>query len=435
MDKHKLLARLLRGFVVTLVIAPIFGAGIAIFTFDWRSFNWIDWLVFSLTVIWYIGSWSNTVNPDFIAFRQWFGYVERRTLRPGPHFVPWFPGIRLRRMYVGMHQFTYQADPNSNKPSYERSGDQIAVRSFDRQKMHTDSTFFFRVPLEDEDQLIHIIESGVPIDDVVELKRWVENGFSTHMLSVFGKHPFDKVIGGKMNEELSKDVNELLQKPDSLFVRCGLFDKSATTFNLEGTGEAYLRIEYVHVSEDLGKRLEEVETSRIGEEANMAAAEVRVKTSKLDADAALNVAMGNAHLVGGVVEIALDQWVAGEAKRMGKTVAEAAALLKKSGAYEWKETALHKLQSQALAGGGTFTRTEQDLNIHSGGEPLGDSNIAGFIGAAGGAAMAIAAAMKGSRADPSGGGSGQGQNPSGTRNKNKKKKNESDEDFKKRYGG
>jgi len=408
------------GFVLSAVVAVsiIIFVGFAY----WESLEWTDWLmVLFITpsiVISLLASWK-IVNPTEVALQQWFG----RLLRGGPvgvepepltskngvfwtglHFVPWFLGMRLRMIPKDQILLLFKRDPN--KPSYEMSGTMFSVRSKDRQKLHIEATFFLRLPYDLVDSLTSIIESGVPIEDVGALREWVKNAFSPDVFAVLGDYDFAEVIGGLKNEDLNKRVNKLLQKPGSLLRRCGLFGNGPDD-DTPGTGEADLKIEYVHVSGPLGERLEQVQTAKLEAEADKEAAIVQ-------AEVAENTARIKARVIGRPVEIMLDEWVVGEAKRMGVDVPAATKALKKDGAYAKKEQTLHELRSRELAGGGTYNKEEIDIN--SGGQPLKDSNMAAFIGTIAGAATAWASAK---------GGGGGGQNPG---NKGKKKKGRPNKD-------
>ena len=260
-----------------------------------RISGWIGLLTSLPIAIWLIISWLNIVNPEEVALRQYFGHVERRKknkepltnsnglLGSGLHFVPWFPGIKLIRTPKKMFNFVYEGDPK--KPSYEISGTQLAVRSRDRQKLGIDVNFFLRFPYKDVDLMILLIESEVPRDDEEALKDWVQQAFATDMVTVFGRYNYEEVMGGLKNADLDKEMNEILQNPKGVFAKCGLCDRNPATINEEGFGEAYLRIEYVHVSGELGKRLELVETAKQEANAKRGVAAVNIETAVLEAEA------------------------------------------------------------------------------------------------------------------------------------------------------
>ncbi len=349
-------------------------------------------VVFLLLIVWGIVSWWNIVNPDEVALRQYFGWLEKKILTSGLHFVPWFPGIKLVRVPKKMFRLLYEKD--GNKPGSVMSGNMMGVRSKDRQKLFIELTVFVRFPYRFVNSLVRIIESGVPLEEGA-LRDWIEDAVAPDVLYTFGQRKYEDVMGGRANEALNTDINERLQKRGSLLRSCGLFGNGPEK-NDPGTGEAFLKIEDVHLSGPLGESLE------------------RVVTAKLEAEASESEAKTKARLIGAPIEIMFEQWIKGEAKRMGVTVPEATKALKDSGAYARKEKELNELRQREMAGGGSYDVEEKNinLNINSGGEPLKDSDMAAFIGTIGGAVAAYGAAK-------GGGSSGGGQ--SGNRREGKKK--------------
>lgn len=364
--------------------------------------------LFLAVVIWLIVSFCNTINPDEVAKLQYFGRLKKKKLTSsngrfgsGLHFVPWFWGIKLVRIPQKKLPQVYKGD--ENKPSWEISGTQLQVRSKDWQKLGIDATFFLGLP-DDDDQIDTIIASGVPINDEEELRKWIERAFSPDLFSVFGQYNYTDVMGGLKNEELSGKVNDLLQKPDSLLCRCGLFDNNPLTTNKPGTGEAYLRIEYVHVSGPVGKNLELIATLQLEAQAEKGAAIVK-------AEAAESIAKAKARIIGRTIELMLDEWFKGEVTRMGlnplnkRDLQKARCALMGTGAYQEKEKELSRLRNREMSkDGGSFD--QKNIDITSGGKPLEGSNIvASIIGTIAGAAAAMTSAKE-DGGNSSGGGSG-----------------------------
>jgi len=241
-----------------------------------------------------------------------------------------------------------------------------------------------------------------------------------------------KQWGGEKNKELSDETNSLLQVTDELLNKAGLFDDDPDSINKIGTGEAYIRVNYVHVSGPLGESLERVATAKLEKEA--ADSEAEILNRRLNRPS----------------EIGLNEWVMGEVARAGKgtpekpaipatattpeipttpavpptpaEIANVVAKLKKGGKnseYAKKERSLQELRSRELSGGGTYDVDQKDININitSGDEPLKDTNIAGIIGTIGGVVAAIAAAKEG------------GENPGNKRKKRKPGEFLSDEEY------
>ncbi len=259
-----------------------------LFALSVLSFGWL-WPSIGLgielasLVYWIIVSWSNIVSPDQVALRQWFGRLEKKIIKSGLCFVPWFPGIKLVRIPKKMFRLLYEKE--DDKPGHVMSGTMFGVRSSDRQKLFVEATFFLRFPYNHVEPLIKIIESGVPFGDEDELREWIEDAIAPDVLYVFGQEKYEDVMGGTKNIELNKLVNDRLRgdpaKPnDSLLERCGLFGANPNDQTTPGEGEAYLNIEDVHLSGELGKRLELVETARLEAEAERDAAIVKAVTAQ-----------------------------------------------------------------------------------------------------------------------------------------------------------
>lgn len=346
--------------------------------------------------------------------RQWFGWFDRKVLRAGLHFVPRFWGIKLIRISKALRQFPYEGDPKH--PSWVISGSQLPVRSKDRQKLGVDGVFFQRFPYEDIDLLCLLIESGVPFENEEKLRLFLEDGFRNDLTAVFGEYNYEQVMGGLLNEELSGKVNKLLQrstkKEKSMFIKCGFFDADPNTLNKPGTGEAYFRIEYVHVSGPLGERLEQVVTAKLGAEADREAARVRIETTHLEAEAAKNVAQNKQRFIYGPMQIERDEWVKAEAQKMGfpdtpEGIRDATVKLRESGEYERRHQEAVRLREQDM--GATRQERKVIVDVNSAGKSIETSGLAAIIGGAIGTAVgAVLAAAKEGDANPSSGGSGNG---------------------------
>ena len=407
--------------------------------------------------LWLISCWR-IVDQEESALAKFFGHVERRRWmkirKPrnssdglfggGLHFVLRFPGIILVRTSKEMYQFAYEGDPN--KPSWEISGTQIPARTKDYQKVRIDLTAFLRVPHEDIDQLILMIESKVPVGDKNELRIWFERGFRDNLGTAVSKYGYKEVAGARRNQELSDNVDELLQLVTGPLVRSGLFDKDKDSYNIEGEGEAYLKIQYVHVQGPLGRRLEEVATTQL--QVEIAESTAEIKNRELNRPIELGLAewvMGEVKrqglelpgewlrrevLAAGVdVTIAAD--VAKEEKRlMGtdsykKIVADVVAVAKTlmaSPAYTKKQQALHELRSRELAGGGTYEKEEVIIDVNSAGQQI-HPDMAAIMGMFGGIGAIFAAAKS-----KGGGGGGNGGNRKKKKGGKGKSNNSDDED-------
>lgn len=356
-----------------------------------------------VAMAWVGASWCNKVNSDEVALRDYFGHIEKHSfglwkgpLKPGLHFVPWFWGIGLIRFSTEFFRLVYERNPDEPK-TWVMSGTMIPVRSKDKQKLLIEATFFLRLPFNVVEMLVLIIESGVPIHDKNKLRKWLASAIDPDLTTAFGDRSYADVMGGLKNGDLNADVNKLIQMEDGLLRKSGLFADDASK-DAPGTGEAYIKFKYIHVSGKLGEALENVETA------------------KLEAEAATSIAQNEAKIIGAPLEIMLDEWVRGEARRMGfnpdapDDLKKATEELRKNGSYERKERSLHDLRSQKLAGGGTFDRNRIEIDVNSAGQPI-DPDIAAIIGTAGG----LAAAWTAGKGD---GGDGGG----GDKKKGKKKK-------------
>ena len=391
------------------------------FLVDWWFF--FGFIVFG--VFWVIVSSWNIIQPTERGLVKYFGHIREKLLTSengfflGLHFIPWFPGVELLRISMEMLEFPYKGD--QDQPTWEITGTQLQVRSKDRQKLGVDMTAFLRFPHKKVKQLIEIVKAGVPYQNKGELRKWFEKGFRTDFIAIFGSYKYEEVMGGLKNQDLSDQINGRMQDPTRLFCKCGLFDNDPRTINVEGCGEAYLQIEYVHVQGPLGKALEEVATAKLEEEANRDAAEMRVQTTEKEVDVAKNIAKSKAEVINGPIRIGLKEWLEAEYAAAGATTDPEKKTvfdnLRTGGAYKRKEEELASLRSQDLAGGGTFDVNKNVIDVNSAGEPMKDSNMAAFLGTIT-AGLAAFAAAKGGGSQGGGGnrkgkgkGRGKGGNP------------------------
>lgn len=412
-------------------------------------------------VVWVIRSWCNTVNPDQVAFRQYFGKLsEDNMLEPGLHFVPWFWGIKLRKLPTDQVIVTYKMDPEATTGSV-MSGNMLGVRSGDKfpQKLFVEATVFWRPPYKSAALMAKLIKAGVPVHNKEELEHWFRNATAPDMNYVFGKVTYLKAVGAQLNHEINQAVNRRLRgqhdvlelnlfnldtspvpsNPDSLLERSGLI---GTTINPgDGEGEFNLEIENVHVQGPLGLALEKVETSKLEAKAQKGVAFIRIKTAEHEAEAqrvaavigvetAKSIAKAKAEVISGTIEIMFQQWFDGEVKRLGldllpkntddekKAYVVAMTAFKESPGYKRKEIELEELRKAEM---GVYTQNEEtlDINVHSAGKPFEGSGggATGLIALAGAFTTAVVKAIKEEHEEKEGdggsGGGGNGGNPQG----------------------
>jgi len=286
---------------------------------------------------WVVISWLNIVKADEVALLYFFGNIRRRRLtsgngirflgKSGLHFVPWFPGISLLRFPKDLILDVFAKDPDPKVPGWEMSGEMLLVRSEDNQKMNIEMTFAYQFATEDVDALITLIEAGVPVNDPKARKQWIRDTVATDVLYVFGQKKYKQVAGGKANDDLNTVINTRLTNPDSMLRRAGFFGKDVND-SKPGTGQAYLKITFVHLSGELGKQLEHVETA------------------KLEAEAAHSEAERDAKFLYEPINMAMEQWVDQQVQNAGPGADRRAIVLAlhKSGAYAAKEKEVHEIR-------------------------------------------------------------------------------------------
>ena len=220
-------------------------------------------------IIW-LTSWFQDINPDQVAMRQWFGYIEEKILNPGLHVVPTFFGrIKLRTAPTKMYHIQFRKEHGT--AFVVRAKEDIS-RKRQPVKMWVDAASFFRVAYESPKELKWLFQSDVPLDDEDALLKWIFQASSTDVVAMFGKRFYEDVMGGKANDELTEELRKIITDPKSLFVTCGLFGKDVNDHSI-GSGEFYFKIEFVHLPDDISQNINNVENAHLGAEASEHAAD------------------------------------------------------------------------------------------------------------------------------------------------------------------
>ena len=307
------------------------------------------WYICLGVLLFVAASFIRRVKADEVAIRNWFGQLEEKVLSPGLHIMPRFFGIGLVRFPTKMF-----------KLDYESGAEKFFSKDF--QVLTAEGTFFVQFPYKHAECLIAMIKAGVPMEED-ELKKYCEDVFEPMIRRALKTIDYKDVLGGDVDqvdvdEQVCRVVNMLLQNPEGVLFKAGIFGKDVTNTN-PGNGHAYLELEQVLPTDAVQEKLESV------------------ATAKLDAEAAKSLAEADYTRLYGPVEIA-----------KSKGLNEASAI---------------ELRSQELAGGNfTKSKDEKVIDIRSGGQQF-NPNFAGIIGTAEVVADAVARAL-----GKSGGGGGRG---------------------------
>lgn len=283
---------------------------------------------FAVFLILSAGTWLilsfRMVQPDEVGVISWFGHISESgdPLQPGLRFVPWAPGaIDLIRVPTKLFNLLFaRGSQGGDMPFIVRAKRKKSQSGKELQpiKLEVDATFFLRPAHKEKKSLKLLIQSGVPIHDEVELKEWIRRSIADDIMLVFGEEYYEDVMGGQANDRLNDRINDRLRSPGSDLRISGIFGKNPSN-TAPGTGEANLRIQFVHLPQKVSEGITEVESEKF-----VAEASENTKRQKANVSRA------------GQLDRLMDEWVRQEAARMGKSdnLAEAIKSLKKDGSYD-----------------------------------------------------------------------------------------------------
>jgi len=275
----------------------------------------------------------------------------------GLRFLLRCPGVSMEKIPRTMIPLEYEM--------HERMQDSSKVWSSDKQLLFVDATLFIRFPYNNGRALVKLLQSGVPLADE-KLTEWAEDAIVPALRQVLSKMKYEDAISAVNLEFINDEVNKILRKADGLFDRVGLFGDDPHDAT-PGSGEAFLEVEQVLVSEELRKKLE------------------RLETANIDAKAAKYVADMNAETIGGQIlgtVARLHNMSVRELKKDLKTHPEKRGKLVKDGGYvdsfKWAQaqTTRDRAKSFVL----TEKQSKDELNVHTAGRPVRD--IGGLAAAA-----------------------------------------------------
>lgn len=331
----------------------------------------IFWTVCAMLVGWLVAS-VDYVKADEVGMLRFFGWIWPKVFRPGIMLVPWVWGIDLVRIPTKLFRLSYEG----------RADHKIYTKDY--QLALPEVTFYVRFPYNKEEvsSLINMIRSGVPLEEK-ELAKWAEDILMPALRQVFSKRPYMKLVGNVDLTILNAQVNDALRVENSILRTCGVMgtDHTDTT---PGTGQAFVEVELVSLTDELQKALQ---APAVAEQLAKAAEATKRQTSQL---------------VVGPLHEAMDDWVLSQVPEDGsKTFAQVMAELITSGEYARHEVVAKDL---ILANGGNLSVNKIELG-GPGGQQLPGSLQYISVGGGGGAGVLIGGkgSRQGKRSDGSGG--------------------------------
>lgn len=250
---------------------------------------------------------------------------DKKPYQSGPVFVPWFP-----LLIGGRKLYEIVKIPTDMLPlgfEFGQGEGAAKVWSSDHQRLLVEATLFTTLPYNDETYLIKMIEAGVPLEDG-PLTKWIEDKVLPALRQVISVMPYKEAITRLNLAKINTDVNTILRDKKSMLVICGLFGKDPND-DKPGTGQAFMEIEDVVLTDKLQEKLESVETAKLDVLVADETAKVKQKT------------------VGGPIDLMMEKWLEKQWTAMRKlkgddfTLAETIAMLVENGSYD-KQRATYK---------------------------------------------------------------------------------------------
>lgn len=313
------------------------------------------------------------VGPSQVGIRLFFGKPIARIYKSGLVFVPYIPwkisDIKpwaLARIPTQMFNLRYEGK------------EEHQIWSSDHQLLRVETAVYMRFPYNDADALVQMIRSNVPMREE-KLQEWLEEEVIRVARQVMSKRGFKVTIEGSESAQVTDEANAEFQKPDGLLVRSGVYGSNVAD-TTPGKGEVYLKIEQVLLKEALQAQLEEVEAAKL----NSTAATSRAQATAIEA--------------GGPIDLLMDGWIRGEAKKQKCTVEEAK---KRAHANRSWERQLATYTTFLLANSNNLTVNRVEIGGPDG-RSLPSSLQYLAVGGAGGGAGVLMGGKRGKKGNPGG---------------------------------
>ena len=270
----------------------------------------LHWAELAAVVTWLAKS-VKIIGPSQVGIYLIFG-KQMFVCRTGPWFVPWIPVT-----FSGLHPFelvrrskgiiTFDYDGKEGGPGEEQ------VWSSDHQQLFVQISGFVRIPYNEPDSLMQMVENNVPADSA-KLAQWVKEEVVAGVRNFMSQYTMEHAIAKPNLVQINDAAKTFFLRPEGLFAKSGICGNNPTNFT-PGTGEVVLRIDQI------------LPTKKVRDAMGNPA------VAKYDAEAAKSEAKQEA-IKAGVIDIKMDEWIKKQAKRTGKTVAEATTAAMADGSWD-----------------------------------------------------------------------------------------------------